>query len=144
MTQEDLAEIERIQREIWGPDDVVPPPHLRAVEHSGGQLAAAYSDGRMIGFSYGFLAAAHGRGMQGYGLHSHMVAVRSAGRGLGVGQALKWHQRTWALEHGLSWVSWTFDPLQARNARLNLVIRFDRVTETQPRKVMHAVDRAEC
>ncbi len=120
MTQEDLAEIERIQREIWGPDDVVPPPHLRAVEHSGGQLAAAYSDGRMIGFSYGFLAAAHGRGMQGYGLHSHMVAVRSAGRGLGVGQALKWHQRTWALEHGLSWVSWTFDPLQARNARLNL------------------------
>lgn len=120
LTQDDLVEIEAIQREIWGPDDVVPPPHLRAVEHSGGQIAAAYSDGRMIGFSYGFLAAAHGRGMEGYGLHSHMVAVRSSGRGLGVGQALKWHQRSWALERGLSWVSWTFDPLQARNARLNL------------------------
>lgn len=116
----DLTEIEKIQREIWGPDDVVPAPQLRAVEHAGGQLAAAFEGGRMLGFSYGFLAAPHGRGMTGAGLHSHMVAVRSEGRGLGVGRSLKWHQREWALGRGIGWISWTFDPLQARNARLNL------------------------
>lgn len=120
LTHVDLVEIEAIQREVWGPDDIVPAPHLRAVEHSGGQLAAAFEEGRMIGFSYGFLAMPHGRGMEGPGLHSHMVAVRSEGRGLGVGQALKWQQRTWAQGNGLGWISWTFDPLQARNARLNL------------------------
>lgn len=116
----DLLEIEAIQREVWGPDDMVPAPHLRAVEHAGGQLAAAFRDGRMIGFAYGFLAAPHGRAMRGAGLHSHMVAVRDEGRRAGVGQALKWFQREWCLERGLSWISWTFDPLQARNARLNL------------------------
>ena len=120
LTHDDLVAIEEIQREIWGPDDIVPVPHLRAVEHSGGQVAAAFENDRMIGFSYGFLAVPHGRGMAGPGLHSHMVAVRNEGRGLGVGQALKWHQRRWALENDLAWISWTFDPLQARNARLNL------------------------
>lgn len=116
----DLVEIEEIQREVWGPDDIVPAAHLRAVVHAGGQVATAFLGKRVVGFSYGFLAAPHGHGMTGMGLHSHMVAVRSEGRGLGVGQALKWHQRSWALENGLEWVSWTFDPLQARNAKLNL------------------------
>lgn len=133
LTHDELNEIEDIQRQVWGPDDIVPSPHLRAVEHSGGQLAAAFLGDHMIGFSYGFLAAAHGRGMSGAGLHSHMVAVRSEGRGLGVGQALKWQQRAWALDKGLKWISWTFDPLQARNARLNLeylgVIAFDYLAD---------------
>ncbi len=120
LTHADLEEIEAIQREIWGPDDVVPTTQLRAAEHAGGQLAGAFRDGRMIGFSYGFLSKPHGRGAEGLGLHSHMVAVRNEGRGLGVGQALKWHQRDWAKGQGYSWISWTFDPLQARNARLNL------------------------
>src|SRR5690554_1769894 len=120
LSHEDLLEIEQIQREIWGPDDVVPVPHLRAVEHAGGLVAAAFRGERVVGFSYGFLAAPHGRGMAGAGLHSHMVAVRSEGRGLGVGQSLKWHQRDWCLRRGIGWISWTFDPLQARNARLNL------------------------
>lgn len=116
----DLVEIEAIQREVWGPDGNVPSAQLRAVEHAGGLVAGAFEGDRMIGFSYGFMARPHGRGMSGAGLHSHMVAVRNEGRGLGVGQALKWHQREWALAHGLGWISWTFDPLQARNARLNL------------------------
>lgn len=120
LSHTDLDEIETIQREIWGPDDVVPTTQLRATLHAGGQVAGAFRDGRMIGFSYGFLSKPHGRGAEGFGLHSHMVAVRSEGRGLGVGQALKWHQLDWAKEQGFSWISWTFDPLQARNARLNL------------------------
>lgn len=120
LTHADLTQIEEIQRTVWGPDDVVPSTQLRAVEQAGGQLTGAFRQGQLIGFSYGFLATPHGRGMAGLGLHSHMVAVLNEGRGLGVGQALKWHQREWALARGLAWISWTFDPLQARNARLNL------------------------
>lgn len=133
LSHADLVSIEEIQRGIWGPDDVVPAAHIRAVEYSGGQVAAAFLDDRILGFSYGFLAAPHGRGMSGNGLHSHMVAVRNEGRGLGVGQALKWHQRNWALKNGLGWISWTFDPLQARNAKLNLehlgAMAFDYLTD---------------
>lgn len=133
LTYADLVEIEAVQREVWGPDDIVPSSQLRAVEHAGGLVAAAFEGDRMIGFSYGFLARPHGRGMSGEGLHSHMVAVRSEGRGLGVGQGLKWNQRRWALANGLGWISWTFDPLQARNARLNLehlgALAFDYLTD---------------
>ncbi len=121
-THAELFEVEQIQRDVWGLDDleIVPIGQLRALEHSGGQLAGAFSGPRMVGFSYGFLARPHGRGMEGLGLHSHMVAVRDEARGRGVGQALKWAQRDWCLERGLDWMAWTFDPLQARNANLNL------------------------
>ncbi len=118
----DLQQIVEIQRETWGPDEleIVPAAQLRAVEHAGGQLAGAFRGDYLLGFAYGFLATPHGRAMSGSGLHSHMVAVREEARGLGVGQALKWFQRDWCLERGLNWISWTFDPLQGRNAHLNL------------------------
>lgn len=120
---EELLEVERIQREVWGIADleIVGTAHLRAVQHAGGQLAGAFVGERMVGFSYGFLARPHGRGMKGLGLHSHMVAVRQEARGRGVGQALKHHQHAWCAAHRLAWITWTFDPLQANNARLNLV-----------------------
>lgn len=118
----DLHEVERIQREVWGLDDleVVPNSQLRAALHAGGQLGGAFIGEVLVGFSYGFLASPHGRLMAGAGLHSHMAAVRPAARGRGIGQALKWQQRAWCLERGLEWITWTFDPLQARNANLNL------------------------
>lgn len=118
----ELGEVEEIQRQVWGmePIEIVPGAQLRAVEHAGGLVAGAFADGEMIGFVYGFLAAPTGRGMRGPGMHSHMLAVRHAGRGTGVGKALKWFQRDWCLARGIEWVCWTFDPLQAKNARLNL------------------------
>ncbi len=121
-TYAELREVEEIQRQVWGmePVEIVPGAHLRAVEHAGGLIAGAFEDGVMIGFVYGFLAAPSGRGMSGLGMHSHMLAVRHAGRGGGVGKALKWFQRDWCLARGIEWVCWTFDPLQAKNARLNM------------------------
>lgn len=102
------------------PIEIVPGAQLRAAEHAGGLVAGAFEQGVMIGFVYGFLAAPTGRGMKGLGMHSHMLAVRHSGRGTGVGKALKWFQRDWCLARGIEWVCWTFDPLQAKNARLNM------------------------
>jgi predicted GNAT superfamily acetyltransferase len=38
-----------------------------------------------------------------------------------IGAALKWHQRSWAIQNGYETITWTFDPLVRRNARLNLL-----------------------
>jgi predicted GNAT superfamily acetyltransferase len=118
-TADAMREVETLQREVWGFDDVeVVPLHvlLTAARH-GGQLLAAYRDERMVGFSFGY------RGVDADGtpvLCSHLLAVRSSERGRGLGAALKWAQRDAALAVGLSRIVWTFDPLEHVNATLNL------------------------
>lgn len=118
----ELVECEAIQREVWGLEDrdIVPAAQFRAASHAGGHVVGAFVADELVGFAYAFVAAPHGRGMAGIGLHSHMVAVRAGERAHGLGRSLKWFQRTWALERGFKWITWTFDPLQARNANLNL------------------------
>ena len=116
-----LRECEELQREVWGVEDreVVPVSQLRAAEHAGGLVAGAFDDHTLIGFVYGFPARAAGSGTAN-GMHSHMLGVASAHRGRGIGLTLKWFQRRWCLDRGIEWIAWTFDPLQARNANLNL------------------------
>ncbi|HNR00654.1 MAG TPA: hypothetical protein PKN52_11655, partial [Trueperaceae bacterium] len=72
----DLREVERIQRDVWGLDDIeiVPSSQIRAALHAGGQAGGAFIGDALVGFSYGFLASPHGRLMEGPGLHSHMAA----------------------------------------------------------------------
>lgn len=117
---------EALQAEVWGmPDrELVPAHQMRAAVHAGGLLAGAFVGDTLVGFSYGFPsweeAEPLGGGQRRPGLHSHMLGVRPEYRQLGLGQALKWFQRDWALARGLGWISWTFDPLRARNAKLNL------------------------
>ena len=67
------------------------------------------------------------------GLHSHVAGVTTAGTGRNLGFALKQDQRAWALEHGLSTVTWTYDPLVRRNAFFN-------VTRLGARPVDYLVD----
>ncbi len=101
---------------VWHTD--VPPMTaevLRAVEHAGGYAAGAYRDGVLVGVSGGFLGLSGREPV----LHSHVSGVRDQGRGVGL--ALKLHQRQWALDRGVSRISWTFDPLVRRNAWFNLV-----------------------
>jgi predicted GNAT superfamily acetyltransferase len=74
----------------------------------------------LIGFAYGFPSRQAFDGLEPHGLHSHMLAVLPDYRRAGIGKQLKWFQRNWALAHGFAWITWTFDPLQAKNARLNL------------------------
>lgn len=110
--------VEAIQREAWGMADraVVPAEQVRAVVHNGGMLLLATVDGEAIGFCYGFV------GLDGDEpiLCSHMLAVRPSAQSAGIGQALKLAQREHAARRGFQRITWTFDPLQARNAYLNL------------------------
>lgn len=106
----DLAE------SVWGQrplNDAV----LRALELAGSYVSVALDgDGRQIGMCLGIVGV-HDDHLH---LHSHLAAVDPAHRGGGIGRALKRHQREWCLAHGISTVSWTFDPLLHANARFNL------------------------
>jgi predicted GNAT superfamily acetyltransferase len=109
----------QLQREVWGLSDleITSAIQLIATVHAGGLLLVADSPGDgVLGFCYAFAAL---RGGEGH-LHSDMLAVKPAARGLGVGPRLKWAQREEALRRGLRLVTWTFDPMRAPNARLNL------------------------
>jgi len=53
-------------------------------------------------------------------LHSHMLAVRADHRNSGLGRRLKLLQREDALARGIELIEWTFDPLEIKNAYLNI------------------------
>lgn len=121
-TIEEIRLCEDIQKQAWGMDEdgVVPAPHMNAVNYSGGMIAGGFVGPELVGFIYGFLAKHDHEEKQGFGLHSHMMAVIPSYQGQGLGKQLKWFQRDWCLAQGLNWVTWTYDPMQAPNARLNL------------------------
>ena len=123
-SMDELRPLERLQREVWGIDDleVVPATAMRAAVHAGGLVVGALVAGEAIGFAFGFVSAPHGRGMSGTGMHSHMAAVLPGFRRRGVGRRLKRYQASWCASRGLRWISWTFDPLRAENARFNLAV----------------------
>ena len=112
------AETERaaeLLREVWrGAEAPVPPNLLRTVQHTGGYVHGAYDDnGALVAVSMGLLA-------DGPSLHSHITGVVPSGQRRGLGLAIKQHQRLWALERGLSTITWTCDPLVRRNVAFNL------------------------
>jgi predicted GNAT superfamily acetyltransferase len=109
----------RLQREVWGLSDleITSAIQLIATVHAGGLLLVAESPGEgVVGFCYAFAALRDGEAH----LHSDLLAVRPTARGSGVGRRLKWAQREEARRRGLRLVTWTFDPMRAGNARLNL------------------------
>jgi predicted GNAT superfamily acetyltransferase len=108
----------RLQTDVWGfsDADAVPPLHLIALHHYGGTLIGAFEGSRMVGFVCGFSGFRGGRVFH----HSHMLAVVPEFRGAGLGETLKWAQRDRVLAMGIELVNWTFDPLQAVNANLNI------------------------
>lgn len=108
-----------IQRAVWGLADldITPALQLIATVHAGGMLHLADdAGGQVVGFAYAFAAFRDGA----CHIHSDMVAVLPAFQNHGIGFRLKWAQRETALSRGISLMTWTFDPMQARNAHLNL------------------------
>ncbi|MFI5713108.1 GNAT family N-acetyltransferase [Kribbella sp. NPDC051620] len=117
----ELAELEQVYRlydSIWRPDPKNPPVTtelLRALTKAGNYVGGAYDGDTLIGACVGFFGAPAEVTM-----HSHVAGVSTAARGRNIGFALKLHQRAWALERGVTAISWTFDPLIRRNAYFNL------------------------
>jgi predicted GNAT superfamily acetyltransferase len=89
---------------------------LQAMVHSGSYLSGAFVENKIVGAAFAFPAT-----NSGLHLHSHMTAVLQEFRDKGVGYALKNDQWNWAKKQKFSYLSWTFDPLVRRNAKLNIV-----------------------
>jgi predicted GNAT superfamily acetyltransferase len=128
---DDAAECQRvedIQLAAWGrePRSVTPAHVVLTAAHNGGVVLGAFHGGDapecMIGFTWGFLGTRPGDGPPAGRLKlcSHQTGVLPEWQGRGVAFALKQAQRDAALAHGLDLVTWTYDPLEARNAQLNI------------------------
>jgi predicted GNAT superfamily acetyltransferase len=94
----------------------ITPNLLQAMVHSGAYLSGAFIDNKIVGAAFAFPATNNG-----LHLHSHMTAVLDEYRDKGVGYILKIDQWNWAKRNNYSALSWTFDPLVRRNAKLNIV-----------------------
>ena len=117
---EDLAEmreVERLQKEIWGVEDldVYPALALKPQKEVGAILIGAFTEGRMVGFVFGFPGILNGETI----IHSDMLGILAKYRSNNLGFLLKCAQREAALKLGIKRITWTFDPLQSRNAHLN-------------------------
>jgi predicted GNAT superfamily acetyltransferase len=94
----------------------ITPNLLQAMVHSGAYLSGAFVDGNCVGAAFAFPATTGG-----LHLHSHMTAVLDNFRDKGIGYALKVDQYKWAKQNNYKEITWTFDPLVARNAKLNIL-----------------------
>jgi predicted GNAT superfamily acetyltransferase len=116
----DFPPILDIQREVWGFDDVevIPSRIFRVGSEIGGQVIGAYDGGRLIAFCFSIPGIRKPEGT--VYLHSHMAAVLPDYRNQGIGRRLKLEQRADALRRGIQLIEWTFDPLEIKNAFLNI------------------------
>jgi predicted GNAT superfamily acetyltransferase len=107
-----------LQKEVWNFDDVdlIPLRLFVVATKIGGQVIGAFDGKELIGFAMSIPGT---RGGNPY-LHSHMLAVRESYRNGGLGRRLKLAQRDDALHRGIRLIEWTFDPMEIRNAWLNI------------------------
>ncbi|WP_159502003.1 GNAT family N-acetyltransferase [Microbacterium sp. 18062] len=111
--------------QVWDGDrSGMPPNLLRALSSAGEYTAGLFVGERMVGASVAFFAEPAARSM-----HSHITGVLGEFRGHGLGTLLKRHQQEWALARGVGRITWTFDPLVARNAHVNLTVLGTRAVE---------------
>lgn len=120
-TVEDFQHAEEVQRGAWnlsGDRSIVPLNIMLAIQKYGGLAAGAFdAQNQMLGFVLGFL------GFTGSGRikHcSHMLGVTPDARQHNIGYRLKVFQRHYVLKQDLDLITWTFDPLEGINARLNI------------------------
>jgi len=107
-----------LQKEVWNfsDADLVPLRMFVVAEKIGGQVIGAFAGNEMVGFA---LSVPGARGGHLY-LHSHMLAVRKQHQNAGLGRRIKLFQRDDALARGFELIEWTFDPLEIKNAYLNI------------------------
>ena len=113
----EMREVERLQKEIWGVEDleVYPALALKPQTEVGGILIGAFVEERLVGFVFGFPGILDGETI----IHSDMLGISEGYRSHNLGYLLKLAQREAAIERGVERITWTFDPLQSRNAYFN-------------------------
>lgn len=118
-TADELRACVTLQEATWGEGfaERVPVSLLKVAARLGGVVSGAFDDGgRQVGFVFGLTGVEEGRLVH----WSDMLAVAPELRDAGVGRRLKVHQRERLLAMGVTRMRWTFDPLESRNAHLNL------------------------
>ena len=115
---DELRACVEMQKEVWNfsDQDLVPLRLFVVADKIGGQVIGAFQDNAMVGFVMGLPATRAGHSY----LHSHMLAVRESYRNLGLGRKLKLAQREDGVRRGFELIEWTFDPLEIKNAHLNI------------------------
>jgi predicted GNAT superfamily acetyltransferase len=115
---EEFAACVQLQVDVWGygDRDVIPRRVFVVAKRIGGQVIGAFDEGKLVGFAMALPGISKG---QTY-LHSHMLAVSPNYRNQGIGRRLKLFQREEALARGIQRMEWTFDPLEIKNAFLNI------------------------
>jgi len=115
---EEMYSCVALQKEVWNftDDELIPLRMFVVADKIGGQVIGAFDGPEMAGFA---LAVPGARSGHSY-LHSHMLAVRKPYRNAGLGRRIKFFQRDDALERGFELMEWTFDPLEIKNAYLNI------------------------
>jgi predicted GNAT superfamily acetyltransferase len=127
-THDERVTAVRLQEATWGTafTERVPAAILLVGEKLGGVSAGAFMpDGTLAGFVFGLTGVKGGRLVH----WSDMLAVREGMQGRQIGRALKHYQRERCRALGVETMYWTFDPLVARNAKLNLCRLGARVDE---------------
>lgn len=114
---DDLSQLKAVEQAVWGiaGDDSLPLTVAIASKAAGNIFVGAFDKDKLVGFAFGFLGREHGQTT----IHSHMLAVLEAYRHLDLGLRLKQAQRERAMAMGVHEMTWTFDPLQSRNAHFN-------------------------
>lgn len=127
---DELEACVQLQVETWGYDetDVIPRKTFLVAQTIGGQVIGAFDTqiagggaNSLVGFLFALPGVKSEHGMTQAYLHSHMLAVSDAYRNRGLGRQLKLEQRREALSRGIRLIEWTFDPLEIKNAFLNIV-----------------------
>ncbi len=122
---DDLSQLKAVEKEVWGmvDDDTLPLTLAIALKAAGNIFVGAFDTtkdrdkdkDKLVGFAFGFLGREHGQTT----IHSHLLAVLDKYRHLDLGSRLKQAQRERAMSMGIREMTWTYDPLQSRNAHFN-------------------------
>src|SRR6185369_16263157 len=115
----ELQDCVALQREAWGLADIeiIPVRMLITQNRVGGLVLGAFEDDRLIGFLNAMPGIHDGLPYW----YSQMLAVMKDCRDRGIGSALKIEQRNQAQARGIHLIEWTFDPLESKNAYVNIV-----------------------
>jgi predicted GNAT superfamily acetyltransferase len=134
---DELEACVQLEIETWGYDasDLIPRKIFLVAQKIGGQVVGAFdsetpsatpgtsgsgSPESLVGFAFSLPGVKTGQSQPKAYLHSHMLAVKEAYRNHGLGTQLKLEQRREALSRGIRLMEWTFDPLEIKNAFINI------------------------